>query len=102
MSISLVWGLAYILSSSGFAAIVMTMTKHQKSIFGSTLRNKNMLKYTIAGWTFIAFSLWLFLQISDIGRALNNWAGLLTMFALTVALLLTFQPKLIRFLFWLP
>lgn len=96
------WLIGFVLLVPAFAALSLSMQKHQRSAFGASLPEKQVRLYRWLGFGLVTIAaLWCV--------AAFNWAlgltilfGLATLSSLLVIGLLTLRPKLVRYLCWVP
>ena len=94
------WLVAYALALAGFAALSMSMTRHQRVALGALLSPARRRALRAAGFVLLAASgSWCVLRFG-VGLGLVAWATLIAFAALAVILVLTFRPRWMRFVAW--
>ena len=96
------WLIAFLLAVYGFAALSLSMKKHQRAVFGAIQSKTRSRTYRLLGAGLItASTAWCVYAF--------NWAiGIVVICAITtyaailIAMLLTLRPKSVRYLCWLP
>ena len=81
---------------AGFAALALSMHKHHRDVFGTAPTRGRTLALQGAGWLLLTASVWPCVAHSGWSIGLVLWIGLLTVAALTVALLLTYALPSVR------
>ena len=88
--------LLWALTSLGFFALAMSMSKHQKQIFDTELNPAKTQLATILGWVLLILALILCLFAGTISNMISYWLGSLTFAALVVALSLSYLESKIK------
>ncbi|ENU62045.1 hypothetical protein PFCIP103579_1717 [Prolinoborus fasciculus] len=88
--------LIWALTSLGFFALAMSMSKHQKQIFDTELNPKKTQLATILGWVLLIIALILCLLTGFASNMISYWLGSLTFAALVVALSLSYLESKIK------
>jgi len=92
MTVVLVWLLLFM----GFVAIAAAMERHQDELGTQGLSAAQLRGWRAGGWLLLALALVLCLQRWSTSIALAAWTGLLPLAGLTLGLLFTYAPKVIR------
>lgn len=77
----------------GFATLALAMPRHHKQVWRREASRRRKWLLGGAGWTSLLMSLFLCQAQVGWGRGLVWWAGLLTLAALLVTLILSFRPN---------
>lgn len=88
--------LIWTLTSLGFFALAMSMSKHQKKIFDTELDPAKTLLATILGWLLLIIALILCLLTGAVSNMISYWLGSLTFAALVVGLSLSYLESKIK------
>lgn len=96
------WVVAFLLALPGFAGLAMSMTKHQRDVFGAPLAPERGRLYKRVGGFFVAvFLIW--------SMALFRWdfglvvaCGVASIASVIVILTLTLRPRWVQYYCWLP
>jgi hypothetical protein len=82
-------------SLSGFAALALSMPKHQRDTFGAALSPRRRHALRFGGWALVILSL--LLTMTAWGAAMGTvfWCGTTTVSALAVAMALYYRPRAI-------
>ncbi|EQB13442.1 DUF3325 domain-containing protein [Novosphingobium lindaniclasticum] len=71
--------LSLVLAVTAFAALALSMKRHQRDLAGRTLSEREAGRLRIGGWALIALILAIDIFAFGFGYALVAWAGHLTM-----------------------
>jgi len=88
--------LIWALTSLGFFALAMSMSKHQKQIFDTELDPAKTQLATILGWVLLIIALTLCLLTGAASNMISYWLGSLTFAALVVGLSLSYLASRIK------
>ena len=88
--------LIWALTSLGFFALAMSMSKHQKQIFGTELKPAKTQIATILGWVLLIIALILCLLTGAASNMISYWLGSLTFATLVVGLSLSYLENKIK------
>ena len=88
--------LIWALTSLGFFALAMSMSKHQKQIFAQELDASKTRLASIIGWVILILALILCLFTGMISNMISYWLGSLTFAALVVGLSLSYLASRIK------
>ncbi|MEM8936163.1 MAG: DUF3325 domain-containing protein [Pseudomonadota bacterium] len=96
------WIIALALAIPGFAALCLSVPKHQRQVFGSSAKANRIRTYRITGAAFISLaSLWCVVAFGW-SYGLVVLFGVLTLAAVLVILMLALRPSYVRYLCWMP
>lgn len=85
--------IAFLSAFAGFAAMALSMHKHYRDLFGVAPPERLRKALRTSGFVKIAASLGLAIAVEGISIGLVLWAGLLTLAAIAVCLLLTYRER---------
>jgi len=88
--------LIWALTSLGFFALAMSMSKHQKQIFAQELDASKTRLASIIGWVILILALILCLFTGTINNMISYWLGSLTFAELVVGLSLSYLESKIK------
>ncbi|MFI9457258.1 DUF3325 domain-containing protein [Acinetobacter sp. NPDC052428] len=88
--------LIWALTSLGFFALAMSMSKHQKQIFDTEPAPAKTQLATILGWVLLIIALTLCLLTGAVSNMISYWLGSLTLAALVVGLSLSYLASKIK------
>ncbi|MEM9422511.1 MAG: DUF3325 domain-containing protein [Pseudomonadota bacterium] len=98
----MIWGIAFILTVAGFSALCQSMQKHQRQIFTSPLTPGRSRNYRRLGTGLTIGAVVLSMARWGWDQGLVVSCGVATVAAVTVILILTFSPGMVRYLCWVP
>lgn len=84
---------ALVLAVAGFGSLALSMHKHHRDLFGAPPSRARAVAFRAIGWPLLAGSIAPCVAISGLSVGIVLWFGLLTIAALVVALLLTYQRQ---------
>lgn len=84
------------LALAAFAAIAMSMARHQPQIAGRALAPRAGMRWRAAGFALLALSLAPCLGRWNPSVAIAAWLGVLTFAAMALGLLFTYAPNVVR------
>ena len=96
------WLIAFVLLVPAFAALCLSTQKHQRSVFGASLPDKQARLYRWLGFGLATIATLWCMVAGTWALGLTILCGIATLSALFVIALLTLRPKLVRYLCWLP
>ncbi|MEM0986286.1 MAG: DUF3325 domain-containing protein [Pseudomonadota bacterium] len=93
---------AFLLSAAGFAALCLSMQKHQRAVLGASLPAAQSRPYRWAGFgLIIAATVWCMVAFGW-ARGLTVLCGIATVASIAVIVTLTLQPQMLRPLYRIP
>lgn len=96
------WLIVFVLLVLAFAGLCLSMQKHQQTVFEASLPNKRARLYRWLGFGLVIVAAFWCIFAFGWALGLTVLFGIATLAALSVISLLTFRPKLVRYLCWLP
>lgn len=92
------WVISFILAFLGLAHLCVAMSKHQKDIFGAKLPDAKSKRLQVTGWVLItAFLIWTMVLFRwDFGLVIA--CGVATLCAVSLILITTLRPTMLRWL----
>lgn len=81
--------LAFVVAFAGFAALALSLDRHHEDVWHRTPGRRAVWALRVVGWLLLAAALVPCVRSDGLASGIVLWAGLLTMAALCVALLLT-------------
>lgn len=89
MAALMLWCVAVV----ALSALACGMSKHQRDIFSAQISAQNSRRFEIVGWVMLLLSALVMIYLKGASVGLSEWLGCISFAALTVGLLLTYQPK---------
>ncbi|WP_233010077.1 DUF3325 domain-containing protein [Rheinheimera faecalis] len=88
--------LAWLLCQIAFVLLCQAMPRHAKQIWGKVLSDQQEIIRRRSGFFLLALSLLVLLNKLQLAGAILVWFGLLSLTAITVAIVLTMKPTVLR------
>ena len=82
---------AFLLLLAGFAALALSMPKHQRELFGRAPVKPARLILRFFGWSLLLLALMPAIACSGVGIGIVLWFGFATLAAMIVSLMLTYR-----------
>ncbi|MEN3159389.1 DUF3325 domain-containing protein [Alkalimonas sp. NCh-2] len=88
--------LVFLLAVIGFTGLALSLDRHYRQVWQSLPSKQQRWRWRLCGWFCLLLSLVVSLNRSNWDHGLVFWFALLTLAALSVVLILSYRPTLLR------